>query len=83
MQLLSHGLRAGEVSALDIKDYDGRRLHILGAKWGSDGKVPLKPEAVTALDSYLGWMVRQGIGAFCITPRNVAIQIETAETRIE
>ncbi len=61
LHVLAHGLRAGEVSKLDIADYDGRRLDVKDAKWGSDGKVPLKPEAVAALDSYLGWMVRQGV----------------------
>jgi len=61
LHVLAHGLRASEVSALDIGKYDGKRLDIQDAKWGSDGRVPLKPEAISALDSYLGWRVRQGI----------------------
>ncbi|PZO11239.1 MAG: integrase [Leptolyngbya foveolarum] len=65
LQVLSHGLRAGEVSKLNTEDYDGRRLDVLDAKWGSDGKVPLKPEAIAALDAYLGWKMRQG---FSIAP---------------
>ncbi|MEO0646324.1 MAG: tyrosine-type recombinase/integrase [Cyanobacteria bacterium J06650_10] len=61
LHVLAHGLRASEVSKLNVGDYDGRRLDVKDAKWGSDGKVPLKPEAVMALDGYIGWMVRQGI----------------------
>ena len=61
LQVLSHGLRAREVSGLDIGDYDGRRLNVRNAKWGSDGLVPLKPEAVAALDSYVAWLDQQGL----------------------
>ena len=61
LHALAHGLRASEVSALDIQNYDGKRLDVQDAKWGSDGKVPLKPAAIAAIDSYLGWRVRQGI----------------------
>ena len=82
LQLLSHGLRAGEVSALNIKDYDGRRLHILGAKWGSDGKVPLKPEAITALDGYLGWMVRQGIAVTPDSPLFISLSRNSRGNRL-
>ena len=60
LQVLSHGLRAREVYGLDISDYDGRRLRVREAKWGSDGLVPLKPNAISVLDSYLGWLVRNG-----------------------
>ena len=60
LQVLSHGLRANEVCKLNIEDYDGRRLKVREAKWGSDGQVPLKPEAISALDGYLGWRLRQG-----------------------
>ena len=61
LHVLAHGLRASEVSALDICNYDGKGLSVEDAKWGSDGRVPLKPEAIAAIDSYLGWRVRQGI----------------------
>ena len=61
LHVLAHGLRASEVSALDIRNYDGKGVGVEDAKWGSDGRVPLKPEAIAALDSYLGWRVRQGI----------------------
>ena len=61
LHALAHGLRASEVSKLDVRDYDGKAFSIEGAKWSSDGRVPLKPDAISALDSYLGWCVRQGI----------------------
>ena len=60
LHALDHGLRANEVSNLDIGDYDRRRFDVKDAKWGSDGKVPLKPEAVAAIDSYLTWLIQQG-----------------------
>ncbi|MEM9008374.1 MAG: tyrosine-type recombinase/integrase [Cyanobacteria bacterium P01_F01_bin.86] len=53
--VLEHGLRAGEVSQLNIGDYDGIRLEISRAKDDSTGKVPLLPEAREALDTYLDW----------------------------
>ena len=56
--VLSHGLRASEVCGLDVSDYDGRRLHVRDAKWGSDGQVPLKPKSISIIDGYLGWLVR-------------------------
>ena len=82
LQLLSHGLRAGEVSTLNIEDYDGKRVHILGAKWGSDGKVPLKPEAIIALDSYLGWLVRQGMVTTPESPLFVSLSRNSRGNRL-
>ena len=82
LQLLSHGLRAGEVSALNIEDYDGKRVHILGAKWGSDGKVPLKPEAIAVLDSYLGWLVRQGMVTTPESPLFVSLSRNSRGNRL-
>ena len=60
LQVLAHGLRACEVCRLNIGDYKERKLNVRDAKWGSDGLVPLKPDAISALDSYLGWLVRNG-----------------------
>ena len=82
LQLLSHGLRAGEVSALNIEDYDGKRVQILGAKWGSDGKVPLKPEAIAALDSYLGWLVREGFATTPASPLFVSLSKNSRGKRL-
>lgn len=58
MHVLGHGLRAREVCKLNIGDYQERKLNVRDAKWGSDGLVPLKPDAMNALDSYLGWLLR-------------------------
>ena len=53
LAVLEHGLRAEEVSQLNISDYDGERVTIRQAKHDSTGSVPLSPESSTALDSYL------------------------------
>ncbi|NJK37258.1 MAG: tyrosine-type recombinase/integrase [Oscillatoriales cyanobacterium RM1_1_9] len=55
LAVLTHGLRAAEVSALNVEDYDGTRLHILQAKDGSTGTVPLHSGARIALQAYLDW----------------------------
>jgi integrase/recombinase XerD len=59
-ELLKHGLRAIEVSNLNIGNYNGQVIQVSGAKWRSDGAVPLAPNARQALDSYLGWCLQQG-----------------------
>ena len=59
-ELLKHGLRATEVSNLNIGDYNGQAIQVTGAKWRSDGAVPLSPKARQALESYLGWCVQKG-----------------------
>ena len=59
-ELLKHGLRATEVSTLNIGDYNGQAVQVSEAKWRSDGTVPLAPNARQALDSYLGWCVGKG-----------------------
>lgn len=59
-ELLKHGLRATEVSNLNIGDYSGQAIQVSGAKWRSDGVVPLSPKAQQALDSYLGWCLNKG-----------------------
>lgn len=53
LAVLEHGLRAEEVSQLNISDYDGERVTIRQAKHDSTGCVPLSPESSTAVDSYL------------------------------
>ncbi|PZO52454.1 MAG: integrase [Phormidesmis priestleyi] len=59
-ELLKHGLRATEVSNLNIGDYNGQAIQVSGAKWRSDGAVPLSPKARQAIESYLGWCVQKG-----------------------
>jgi integrase/recombinase XerD len=58
--VLSHGLRPGEPTYLDIKDYDGHRLHIRQAKHNSTGYVPLDDWAKKLLDEYLNWRQLSG-----------------------
>jgi len=58
--VLLHGLRAGEVSALNVGDYDGKRLHIRKAKADSKGKVPLAKAGRNAVNLYLQWRKAKG-----------------------
>ncbi|MEO0869613.1 MAG: tyrosine-type recombinase/integrase, partial [Cyanobacteria bacterium J06642_11] len=67
-ELLKHGLRANEVAARNVGDYDHRSISIQGAKWGSDGIVPLSNQACDALDSYLGWCLNQGFDTSAEAP---------------
>lgn len=53
LAVLEHGLRAEEVSKLNISDYDGERVTIRQAKHDSTGSVPLSPSSSLALDCYL------------------------------
>ena len=61
LRVLEHGLRASEITALDVKDYDGKRLHITEAKKDSVGFVPLLSEARIAIDAYLEWRFVEGM----------------------
>ncbi len=61
LRVLEHGLRASEVTALNIKDYDGKRLQIVEAKRDSVGFVPLLSEARMAIDTYLQWRETKGM----------------------
>ncbi len=60
ISVLLHGLRASEVSALNLSDYDGQRLTIREAKADSKGTVPLGTQAKSALEGYLEW--RKSLG---------------------
>jgi integrase/recombinase XerD len=51
--VLLHGLRAGEVAALNLGDYDGIRLTIRKGKDDSGGTVPLNRQARECLNAYL------------------------------
>jgi integrase/recombinase XerD len=51
--VLLHGLRAGEVAALNLGDYDGVRLYIRKGKDDSSGTVPLERAARDSLNAYL------------------------------
>jgi integrase/recombinase XerD len=67
-ELLKHGLRAEEVSSLNVSDYGDRTVKIADAKWGSDGTVPLAPDACQAIESYLGWCIQQGFNTSAQAP---------------
>jgi integrase/recombinase XerD len=54
--LLLHGLRASEVCALNIEDYDGIRVDIREAKAGSVGTVPLEGWCKELVDDYLEYL---------------------------
>jgi integrase/recombinase XerD len=60
ISVLLHGLRAEEVSALDLEDYDGKRLRIRAAKAGNQGFVPLTVQGKTDLEQYLRWRQQTG-----------------------
>jgi integrase/recombinase XerD len=51
--VLLHGLRARELEALNVGDFDGKRVNIREAKDDSVGQVPLLAEAVETLEIYL------------------------------
>ncbi len=53
LQVLLHGLRASEVAALNLEDYDGTRLYIRQAKDDSSGTVPLNRAGRMAINAYL------------------------------
>jgi integrase/recombinase XerD len=53
--VLLHGLRARELEALNVRDFDGHRVNIREAKDDSVGQVPLLPEAVETLEVYLNF----------------------------
>ena len=53
--VLLHGLQAEEVSALNLEDYDGRRLRIREAKVDTKGAVPLTMQGKEVLERYLQW----------------------------
>lgn len=65
---LLHGLRADEVSKLNVGDYQtqviegyaSKQLHIREAKADSTGWVVLLPEGIAAFEAYLDWYVQQG-----------------------
>lgn len=60
VSVLLHGLRAEEVSSLDVENYDGRRLRIREAKADSKGWVPLVEQGREDLDQYLRWRQTHG-----------------------
>jgi integrase/recombinase XerD len=60
LSVLSHGLRAQEVSNLNIGDFDGQRLKIREAKADSKGTVPIDLDAQMWLQQYRQWREDKG-----------------------
>ncbi|MBE9018767.1 tyrosine-type recombinase/integrase [Chroococcidiopsidales cyanobacterium LEGE 13417] len=58
--ILSHGLRASELSALDVKHWNGKRLLVHRSKGQNVSEVPLSREARQHLEAYLEW--RRSVG---------------------
>ncbi|WP_199317093.1 tyrosine-type recombinase/integrase [Chroococcidiopsis sp [FACHB-1243]] len=58
--ILSHGLRASELSALDVKHWNGKRLLVHRSKGQNVSEVPLSREARQHLKAYLEW--RRSVG---------------------
>jgi integrase/recombinase XerD len=60
LSVLRHGLRAQEVSGLNMADFDGQRVQVRQAKADSKGSVPLDLDAQMWLKQYLDWRTAQG-----------------------
>ncbi len=58
--VLSHGLRASEVSALNVKHWNGRLLKVHRSKGQNVSEVPLHRDARQYLEAYLEWRRQQG-----------------------
>ena len=67
--VLSHGLRASEASALNVKHWNGRILTVHRSKGQNVSQVPLNREARGHLEAYLEWRRQQG-GMFEPTPES-------------
>ena len=60
VQVLSHGLRAGELVGLNVASYDGKRVHIGHTKTNEPRTVPLCQAGRTALNDYLAGRAEAG-----------------------
>ena len=55
LHLLSHGLRAGEIVALNVGAFDGRLLFLADTKTNEPRLVPLRKVSQQGLQDYLDW----------------------------
>ncbi len=55
IHLLSHGLRAGEIVALNVGAFDGRLLFLADTKTNEPRLVPLRKVSQQGLQDYLDW----------------------------
>jgi len=58
--LLSHGLRASELSVLNVNHWNGKRLIVHRSKGQNVSEVPLSQEARHYLEAYLQWRSNEG-----------------------
>lgn len=58
--VLSHGLRASEVSALNVEHWNGKILKVYRSKGQNVSEVPLNRDARQYLEAYLEWRQQQG-----------------------
>ena len=65
--LLSHGLRASELSVLNVSHWNGKRLTVHRSKGQNVSEIPLSKEARQHLEAYLEWRQQQS-EAFAPTP---------------
>jgi len=60
VHILSHGLRAGEIVALNVGAFDGRLLFLADTKTDEPRLVPLRKQSRQVLQQYLSWREEQG-----------------------
>jgi integrase/recombinase XerD len=60
LSVLRHGLRAQELSNLNLGDFDGQRVKVRQAKADSKGTVPLDFDAQMWVKQYLDWRTGRG-----------------------
>ncbi|KJH70091.1 tyrosine-type recombinase/integrase [Aliterella atlantica] len=65
--LLSHGLRASELSVLNVNSWNGKRLTIHRSKGQNVSEIPLSKQARQHLEAYFDWRQQEG-GAFILIP---------------
>ncbi|WP_199192576.1 tyrosine-type recombinase/integrase [Chlorogloea sp. CCALA 695] len=65
--LLSHGLRATELSVLNVNHWNGKRLTVHRSKGQNVSEIPLSKEARQYLEAYFDWRQQEG-AAFILTP---------------
>lgn len=59
LAVLTHGLRAGDVSSLNVGNYEGLRLRFVRDKDTTEALVPLRQAARDEIDAYLEWRRRE------------------------
>jgi len=55
LSVLIHGLRAEDVSQLNVENWDGERLSFCRKKTKEDSRVPIRPSARPAISEYLDY----------------------------